>query len=99
MADTDKTTDQTTDQTTDRAAEVNGRLVRAWMIREGLDAGPVPSLRDVSLAEAIAASETVTARQSEQLPTGESLLTCHVEPSRVPRLYAWTILHEVNPNG
>lgn len=86
-------------ETTDRAGDVNARLVRSWMIREGVADGPLPSLRDVSLDEAISASKEVAARAPERLPSGGVSIMCHVEPTRVPRLYAWAIIQGVHANG
>lgn len=82
--------DQTTMDTA-KAFEINSLIVRAWMVREQLSAGPVPDLCGVSLSDAIEASRIVAATPPERNASGGHTLTCHVEPMRIPRLYAWAI--------
>lgn len=75
----------------DRAFEINSMVVGAWMVRSGFSDDAVPDLSQVTLAEAIQASGIVAAAPPTPRPQGGVTLTCHVEPSRIPHLYAWAI--------
>jgi hypothetical protein len=78
--------------THDRAFEINALIVGARMVRERLSNAPIPDLTGVSLADAIAASAIVEATPGQRQPDGSTRLTCHVDVSRVPRLYAWAVV-------
>ncbi len=79
------------DPKTARAFEINSLMVGAWMVREGLSDKPLPDLSGVSLNEAIEASKIVSATPPVRNQDGSSTLTCHVELSRIPSLYAWAV--------
>lgn len=76
----------------DRAFEINGLVVQAWLVREGLSDKDVPDLSSVSLVEAITASRIVAETPGERLENGSTRLTCHVDPTRIPQLYSWAIV-------
>jgi hypothetical protein len=79
--------------TPERAREVNALTVRAWMVQQGLHDGPVPSLRGVTLDDAVAASRMMAGGLGrERRADGGTTLHCHVDETRIPRLYAWAIL-------
>lgn len=85
-------TDSTTPTTTeDRAREINSMIVGAWMVREGLSEQPLPDLSSVTLSECIEASRFVAAAPGRRNPDGSTTMTCFVDPTRIPALYAWTL--------
>lgn len=76
-----------------RALDINKRLVFAYMLRERICDGVVPDLSDTSLTDAIEASRMVAAmgpRPDPERP-GIQIHTCHVEPTRVHRLWFWAL--------
>ena len=84
---------QQTTLTPERAREVNDLTVRAWMVQQGLHDGPVPSLRGISLDDAVAASRMMAGGLGRtQHADGSTTFCCHVDATRIPRLYAWAIL-------
>lgn len=85
------TADATEPMSQTRAFEINALIVGAWMVRERLSDGAVPDLSSVSLADVIEASLIVAATPPARRDGGGVTLTCHVEPSKIPPLYAWAI--------
>ncbi|RVT91363.1 hypothetical protein EOD42_22170 [Rhodovarius crocodyli] len=79
--------------TLDQAKEINSRLVQAWMIREGVQEGEVPSFSGIALADAIDASRIMEMHPGERLANGHTRHTCHVDLSRIPQLFAWAVAH------
>lgn len=75
----------------ERALEINRLIVDAWMVREGLLDKLIPDLSGVSLADAIEASQIVAATPAAPREGGGYILTCYVEVTRIPQLYAWAI--------
>ena len=79
--------------TPEQAREVNALTVEAWTVQQGLSDGPAPSLRGVSLDEALEASRMMAGGLGRtQRPDGGTSFQCHVDETRIPRLYAWAIL-------
>lgn len=76
--------------TPERAIDINDRLVMAYMVRERLNDNEVPDLSDVSLTEAVEASQIMAARSADPFRHRDTF-TCHVAPSRVHTLYFWAI--------
>jgi hypothetical protein len=77
---------------TARAVDINDRLVRAHMVRDGLSDRPMPDLSDVSLRDAIEASIIAASLPPARTPDGRGTIhTCHVEPTRVVHLLAWAL--------
>jgi hypothetical protein len=77
----------------DRAADINRRLVNAYMIWAGITCGPVPDVRGISLADAREAARVVREAGPERLPNGASRHTLTVNDPDVDRLFAWIILN------
>lgn len=75
-----------------RAFQINASLVTAWMIWNGMERGEVPCLRGISLTDAIEATKLVQADRGMDHSDGTRTITCCVEPTLVPKLYAWAIL-------
>lgn len=68
----------------DRALEINERIVRAYLAR---DIGcPVPDLSDVTIAEAVAATEIVGAHPGRREADGTTRIYVSVDVSRLPRM-------------
>jgi len=76
-----------------RAEEINGMLVQTWMLREGVVGGAVPSLRDITLADAIEASNLMALHPGERLENGSTSFVCRIDPSLIPLLFAWAVAH------
>ena len=82
------------EMTIERAEDINARLVRAYAIRERIQEGDrVPYMGDVSLEEATRATQMIIARGPVKTTDTTTRLTCNIEPTRLPRLFAW-IMHE-----
>lgn len=75
-----------------RAHQINDKLVAAWLVRNGMKRGPVPSFHSVRLADALEATRIVQADPGANNGGGSRTIRCVVEPTAVPRLYAWAIL-------
>lgn len=70
--------------TLDCAVEIHGRLVEAWMVREGLRPGPAPSLQGLRLADAQEAAAAIAG--------GEGRLAPRLCLPELSRLFAWTVV-------
>lgn len=81
-----------------RAFEINGLLVAAWMIQNGVSDGKeLPDLSGISLNDAIEATRIVAATPPKPNAQGGHTHTCHVAESRIPLLFAWAISAKLRP--
>lgn len=78
--------------TVQEAKRINDLLVQGWMVREKLTRDAIPSLHTVSLAEAVRASEIMAVQPPTEWADGSMTFHCFVDPTIVPRLYAWIIM-------
>lgn len=76
----------------ERAAHINSLLVTAFMVRTGIMEAGVPKLWGITLADCMEASRVMQAAGAATNPDGSKTLTCVVEPSKIPHLYAWVIV-------
>lgn len=76
-----------------RALSINAAMVEAYMLHEGIKSGEVPDVTWFSPREAAAASVMVrdTGIGRRRNPDGSTTLTCFVEPTKTPSLYAWAL--------
>lgn len=73
-----------------RALDINDRLCQAYFAIHGLaEAGGMPDLSDVSLADALEASRMIAADPTIEIkPDGGKVITCHVAEHAVARTLA-----------
>jgi len=79
-----------------RAEQINGRLVNAFVAR--VNGEPPPSFTDITLSECLEATRIM---QGHRIVNADrsSTFACTVEPTRIPRLYAWTIVQQAACNA
>lgn len=75
------------------AEAINATMVRAWMLRQGLVTGPVPSLAGVTLDMAMRASALIAEAPGVPTASGGRVFSSFVSPRQVPMLYAWACVH------
>ena len=80
----------------ERAHEINGWMVSAFMIREGIMEAEIPDLREITLANAIEATQIVMAAGPTRHADGTQTVHCVVDIAKIPRLFAWAIVARQN---
>jgi len=78
----------------DRAIQINGLLLDAWMIREGVREGRAPGFLGVTLADCLKATRTIRGIGPTRNADGRETYRCVVDESAIARLFAWAALRE-----
>lgn len=78
----------------DRAVQINGLLLDAWMIREGIGEGRAPGFLGVSLEDCFQAMRTIRDIGPTRNADGSQTYRCTVDESVIARLFAWAALRE-----
>jgi hypothetical protein len=75
-----------------RALDINRRLCQAYFVQQGIQGGPMPSLADVSLEEAVLASRMVEEAGGLLNADGSQTYTCHVAQDAIAGVFARVVL-------
>ena len=84
----------TTLMTIDRAIEISRGLCEIYNVVHAVKPGPMPSLADVSLREALEATRLVAAEGGELLPNGSRRFTCYLPLDKVSLYFACGVARE-----
>jgi hypothetical protein len=79
-----------------QAYEINALIVKAWMIREGIMEAEIPDLRKITLAAAVEAAQIVQGAGPTRHADGTQTLHCVVDPTTIPKVFAWAIVARQN---
>ena len=77
-----------------RARDISGRLGEIYHVVHAVKPGPMPSLADVSLREALEATRLVAADRGEVLPNGARRFTCYLPLEKVSLYFACGVARE-----